>query len=436
MKPIGWLFASILLPSLLIQPTVLAADRPNILFILADDVGCDTLGCYGGSSYPTPHIDKLASSGIRFTHCYSMPVCHPSRTTFLTGRYPIHNAHPKWGTFPPQLEQRTLAQLLKSSGYATAVAGKWQLAMLGRDLDHPVRLGFDEYCLFGWHEGPRYHDPLIWQNGKQRTGTSGGYGPDMYVDYLIDFMTRHRDQPFLAFYSMALCHDVTDDLKQPVPYSPGKQRYDNYAEMIAAMDRCVGRVVSALEKLKLSDNTLVIFTGDNGTSKRSLIRAERDNDRWKYIREPVTSLVNGKRVPGGKGNLTNDGTNVPLLCRWPAKVAGGRVVNDLVDFSDFLPTFCELAGVTVPSSFAIDGHSFASRLLTGKRGSRTWAFAEGRGRFWVRTQRWKLYKDGRFFDVANDPLERHNLRKSVPAAGRQPLVKLTQAAAGLSVPGK
>ena len=360
-----------------------------------------------------------------------MPVCHPSRTTFLTGRYPIHNAHPKWGTFPRQLEARTVAKLLQSNGYATAVAGKWQLAMLGRDLDHPVRLGFDEYCLFGWHEGPRYHDPLIWQNGNQRAKTQGTYGPDLYVDFLIDFMTRNRDQPFLAFYSMALCHDVTDDLKEPVPYSPGKQRYDNYAEMMAAMDRCVGRIAAALDQLQLADNTLVIFTGDNGTSKRSLIRAERDNNRWKYIREPVTSLVNGKRVPGGKGNLTNDGTNVPLLCRWPAKVSAGRVVNDLVDFSDFLPTFCELAGVTVPSSFAIDGHSFAARLLGDKRGPRRWAFAEGRGQFWVRTQRWKLYQNGRFFDVVNDPYERQNLSKSVPDAARNSLLMLTKAAAAL-----
>jgi len=389
--------------------------KPNIVFILADDVGCEPLGCYGGTSYPTPNIDRLAASGTKYRHCYSMPVCHPTRTTFLTGKYPMLTGNPGWGSFPKSLEEQTVAHCMKQAGYATAVAGKWQLALLGKNLQHPNRLGFDEYCLFGWHEGARYHEPLIWQNGQKREGTEGQYGPDIYVDFLIDFAERHRDEPFFAFYSMALCHDVTDDLKAPVPYSPGKDRYDNYGEMIAAMDRCVGRVVDALDRLKLREKTLILFTGDNGTAKGSIIRAEKSGDRWKYIRDPVFSMVDGKRVPGGKGNLTDDGTNVPLICSWVGTVDAGGTVDDLVDFSDFYATFAALAKAPSGAVPAIDGQSFASGLLGDGPAPRKWAFAQGGKKYWARTGRWKLYSDGRFFDIRADPAEKKNLADALPS---------------------
>jgi len=405
--------------------------KPNIVFILADDVGCEPLGCYGGTSYSTPNIDRLAQGGMEFRHCYSMPVCHPTRTTFLSGQYPLHTGNPRWGSYPKSLETQTVAHRLKQAGYATAVAGKWQLALLGKDLQQPYRMGFDEYSLFGWHEGPRYHDPLIWQNGEKRRRTKGAYGPELYVDFLIDFIERHREGPFFVFYSMAVCHDVTDDLKEPVPYAPGKDRYDNYAEMIAAMDRCVGRVSAALNRLKLREKTLILFTGDNGTAKRSIIRAEKAGERWKYIRQPVFSTVNGKRVPGGKGNLTNDGTNVPLICNWVGTIQPGRVVDDLVDFSDFYATFSELGQAPSQTALPIDGHSFASRLSGDIPAPRKWAFAQSGNKHWVRTQRWKLYNDGRLFDVQTDPAEKKNLADNVPNAATGDLAILQKAMAGL-----
>ena len=142
-------------------PAAFAADPPNILLIMADDVGVDVLGCYGGQSYKTPRLDELAATGMRFTHCYSMPVCHPTRIALMTGRYPMHLNNPRWGAFPKEAESQTFAHVLKKAGYATAVAGKWQICMMRDDLDHAQRLGFDESCLFGWHEGPRYHSPMI-----------------------------------------------------------------------------------------------------------------------------------------------------------------------------------------------------------------------------------------------------------------------------------
>ena len=232
---------------------------PNILFILADDVGQEVLECYGGSSYHTPHIDSLARDGMKFHHAYSMPLCYPTRIALMTGRYRVRLNQPTWGNFPAAAESSTFPGFLQRAGYATAIAGKWQLALLKRDPHHPQRLGFDQSSLFAWHEGPRYYDPLIWQNGKLRKNLAGHYGPDVYADFLIDFMKQKRETPFLAYFSMALCHDVTNDLEQPVPFGPGKTRYDDYAEMVRQMDRVVGRLLTALETARLRDNTVVHF---------------------------------------------------------------------------------------------------------------------------------------------------------------------------------
>ena len=390
-----------------LTPQVEAADRPpNIVLIMADDVGVETLGCYGGESHKTPHLDALAKGGVRFHHCYSMPVCHPTRVTLLTGRYPFRLKHPRWGTFPKAEEKHTLPHLLKRAGYATAIAGKWQLVLQKRDVRHPQRLGFDQSCVFGWHEGPRYYDPMIYQNGKLRTGTKGKYGPDLYVEFLADFMKANRKRPFFAYYSMALCHDVTDDLKEPVPFGP-KGHYDTYADMIAQMDKHVGRLVKAIDDLGLRENTLILFTGDNGTSKSYIHTAKNG----KYIRKPVFSKRNGSMIRGGKGDLTNGGTNVPLIANWKGVIKPGRVADDLVDFSDWLPTCITLAGASLPDGFKTDGHNFVPALLDKKRAARRWAYSErGNKRWWVRTQRWKLYNNGKLFDLKSDPREKSALK--------------------------
>ena len=402
------------------SPTA-AADRPNILFILADDVGQEVLGCYGGTTYRTPHLDALARGGMRFRHAYSMPVCHPTRLTLMTGRYPFRLAADaggpiRWGDFPAAEEAATWSNRLRGAGYATAIAGKWQLGLLGDDPGQPRRLGFERSDLFGWHEGPRYYEPMVYRDGAVRDDTLGHYGPDLYLGGLIEFMRAHRDGPFVAYHSMALCHEVTDDLDPPVPHGP-LGRYDSFPEMVAEMDRAVGRLVAALEALDLRERTLVLFTADNGTPPEIIIRAEGAN----LIKRPVISEQDGRLVPGGKKQLTDDGTNVPLIANWPGTIAPGQVVDDLVDMSDFLPTFAELAGADVPDAGRLDGHSFAGRLLRGDPSPRPWAYAEeavlpkpggtepdgeSSGLRWVRTARWKLYSDGRLFDMATDPQER------------------------------
>lgn len=408
-----------------------AAEKPNILMILADDVGQEVLGCYGGESYSTPRLDELAKEGMLFQHGYAMPACHPTRITLLTGQYPFRLDHPKWGDFPKDQESETFAQLAKTAGYKTAIAGKWQLALQGNDRKHPERLGFEQSALFGWHEGARYYEPYIWKNGELWEGIESEYGPTLYTQFLIDFMKTNRDRPFLAYYSMALCHDVTDDLDEPVPYAPGKDRYDSYAEMAAEMDRQVGRLLDALDDLKLSENTLVIFTGDNGTPMKELTHHEGG----KYLRKPLFSKINGEMLQGGKTSLLDTGTRVPLLVRWPGVVKPGQTTDALVDMTDYLPTMAEAMGQPVPASWQVEGSSFIPVLKGKPESARDWVFAQGRtfdadskkkNTAWVRNARWKLYFDGRLFDMQND------VREKQPIAAGEGNVEAKQARKALS----
>lgn len=391
---------------LLSSAAATAAEKPNILFILADDVGREVLGCYGGRSYQTPNLDKLAAEGMRFEHCYSMPVCHPTRVTLLSGCYPAVLKNPAWGSYPAAEEKNTFARVLQDAGYATAVAGKWQMCLMKKDLLQPRRMGFDQWSVFGWHEGPRYHEPMIYENGKVRPDTQGRYGPDLYVRFLADFMKQNRDRPFLAYYSMALAHDVTDDIGRPVPYGPD-HRWLSYTEMAEDMDRQIGRLLQALDRLQLRKKTLVLFTTDNGTAGASYLRVGKDG---KFERPKVFSYFNGRMVQGGKGKLTDLGTRVPLIARWPGRIEPGQVVDDLIDFSDILPTFADLSGGRLPGR-QLNGHSFANRLRDRGSSSRTWAYSEtsrGGGQF-VRTRAHKLYSDGRLFDMTADPDEKKPL---------------------------
>ena len=370
-----------------------ATDRPNIIFVLADDVGDQAIGCYGGTSFATPRIDALAAQGMRFRHCYAMPRCHPTRTTLLSGKYPFRLGHPAWGSYPERFEGSTVANRLRELGYATAVGGKWQLTLLREDPGHPRRLGFDRWSLFGWHEGPRYYRPLVYEDGKVRSDVNERYGPDVYLDLLVDFVRENRDNPFFVFYSMALAHDVTDDIGTPPPLGP-QGHYDSYRKMVENLDERLGRLVDVIDDLGIRERTLLLFTADNGTPKSYYFTAQ-GND---MLKQPIAMRWNGVDVRGGKGDLTDAGTRVPLVASWPGTLGPGQVVDDLVDFSDWFPTFVDLAGGEPPAG--LDGISLAARLRGGEESSREWAYASDRGERWVRTQRWKLYDDGRMFDMS------------------------------------
>jgi len=386
-----------------VRPARRRVRAPNIVLIMADDLGYECLGCYGGSSYRTPNLDRLAQGGVRFDHCYSQPLCTPSRLKLMTGQYNFRN-YTHFGVLDPR--QVTFAHLLKRVGYATCAVGKWQLyGSTGQRPEvrgtgaRPGQAGFDEYCL--WQvdrRGSRYKDPLIVQNGRYRDDLAGRYGPDVFCDYALDFIERSREKPFLLYYPMALVHGPF----VPTPDSsdwvrPGARSNPKYfADMVTYMDKIVGRIVRKLDELALRDRTIIFFVGDNGTSRA------------------ITSSLAGRPVQGGKGLTTDAGTHVPLIVNFQRTIPPGSVCGDLVDFSDFLPTIAELAGASVPRDLTIDGRSFVPQLLGRPGQPREWLFcyyAPKWGSFksavFVRDKRWKLYATGQLFDLHADILEQH-----------------------------
>ena len=372
--------------------------KPNVILIMADDFGYECVGANGCLSYKTPVLDKLAAGGMRFEHCYVQPLCTPTRVQMMTGLYNQRN-YIQFGLLDPKAT--TFAHLFKQAGYATCIVGKWQLA---GGFEAPKRFGFDEYCL--WQltiRKSRYPNAVIERGGKIIEHTNGEYGEDVISDYLCDFIDRHKDRPFFAYYPMMLTHGPfvpTPDSKAYNPKARDEKEGNNkkfFADMVAYMDKTVGKIVSKLEKLGLRENTLIIFTGDNGTGKGM-----------------VTQTVRGE-VIGGKGTTTNAGTHVPLIANWPGKIPAGRVCGDLVDSTDFFPTILEAIGRPASKDMAIDGRSFFPQLMGQKGSPRAWSYlwysqAGGpTGVEFTRTQRYKLYKDGRFLDLQADPLEKTSI---------------------------
>jgi arylsulfatase A len=372
--------------------------RPNVIVIMADDMGYECVGANGGTSYKTPFLDKLAAGGMRFQHCYVQPLCTPTRVQLMTGLYNQRN-YIRFGLLDPKAV--TFAQLFKRAGYATCIVGKWQLA---GGFEAPQHFGFDEYCL--WQltiRKSRYANPVIERNGKVIEYTKGEYGPDIVSDYLCDFLERNRDRPFLAYYPMMLPHGPfvpTPDSKDYNPKATDEATGNNkkyFADMVAYTDKMVGKVIAKLDALGLREKTLVVFLCDNGTGKG------------------LVSRLGNQDIIGDKGSTTNAGTHVPLIASWPGKIAAGKVSNDLVDSTDFFPTILEAIGQDIPKDLALDGRSFFPQLLGQPGQPRAWSYSwyarDGgpTGTESARTQRYKLYADGRFLNLKADPLEKNPL---------------------------
>jgi len=404
LKATTGLGAAAVMPRCLAAGGNLAFRKPNIILIMADDLGYECIGANGGTSYKTPELDRLAAAGIRFEHCYSQPLCTPSRVQIMTGIYNVRN-YVKFGKL--DRKERTFAHLLKAGGYATCVVGKWQL---GKEADSPQHFGFDESCLWQQTRRPgRYPNPGLEINGRQVDYHNGEYGPDVVSEYACRFIERNKDRPFLLYYPMILTHcpfEPTPDSSDWNPKSKGSKTYKGnpkyFGDMVRYMDKIVGKLVVKLKELGLRGNTLLLFTGDNGTDK------------------PVVSVMDGREVAGGKGQMTDAGTRVPLIGNWPGVIPQGNVCRDLVDFSDFLPTLCECAGVRVPEKPKPDGRSFLAQLK-GKKGNRRdwiycWYSRDGdaeKAKDFARSRRYKLYRTGEFYDINNDVLEKKNLAAEV-----------------------
>ncbi|MCA9129313.1 MAG: sulfatase-like hydrolase/transferase, partial [Planctomycetales bacterium] len=346
--------------SLMFQASVAldaVAANPNIVLIMADDVSWEAFGCYGAEDYQTPNLDAMASAGMRFNHCYSTPICTTSRVQLMTGKYNFRN-YTHFGYLAPQ--EKTFGNLLQAAGYKTVVAGKWQLNglynSLPRHLDssRPYAAGFDEFCLWQLTKGKaptdgggeRFWSPPLEKNSQFLSAEDNLnlYGPDILCEFLCDFMERHRSEPFLVYYPMLLVHDpfvptpdtIGDDGKATRDQSanlPAKDRgKENFVAMVQYMDKIVGRLLDKVEQLGIADNTIILFTADNGTNTS------------------ITSRWNGREIRGGKAGLTDTGTHVPLIAYWKGHTPVGTVCDDLVDFTDFYPTIAEAAGIELAES--------------------------------------------------------------------------------------
>ncbi len=374
------------------------APKPNIILMMADDFGYECVTANGGQSYQTPNLDRLAAAGMRFEQCHVQPLCTPTRVQLMTGRYNVRN-YLNFGTLVRT--ETTFGQLLKKAGYATGICGKWQL---GRETDAPQHFGFDEALLWQHtRRPPRYANPGLELNGVEKEFPQGSYGPKLINDFALDFVTRNKERPFFLYYPMILTHDPY----QPTPDSPDwdattnsenkKKDVKHFADMIAYMDKMVGRLDAKLGELGIRDNTLLLFIGDNGTGRG------------------VTSRFKGADYPGGKGTTTARGYHVPFIANWPAVMKQGRVSGDLISSTDFLPTICAAAAIPVPGN--VDGVSFLPQLRGDKGTPREWLYswysprqsADMTVREFTFTRDAKLYRDGRFFDLAADPDEKSAL---------------------------
>ena len=386
--------ATVLLASILAATIARAADssapapRPNIILILSDDVGLGDIHCCGGP-FKTPCIDALAAGGTRFDHCYSTPLCGPSRCQLLTGRYPFRtglNSNQSHNAVHPSREVM-IPTILKKAGYATASVGKWGQICLG-----PGEWGFDEYLVFpGSGRYWRQQTTQYTVNGKSQDLPDGKYLPDIMHQFLVDFIARHKDKPFFVYYPMSHIHGPI----VPTPDSkPGATKDQLYCDNVEYMDKLVGRLVEELERQHLREKTLVLFTGDNGTARFGV----------------EATTVNGRSISGQKGSMLEGGSRVPLVVNWPGVTPAGRINHDLTDFSDFFGTLGQLAGAKLPEGVTLDSHSFAPQIRGEKGSPREWVYVELNGRSYVRDARFKLTGGGQLFDLSEAPF------KEIPVA--------------------
>ena len=413
-------------------------EQPNILVIMVDDLGKEWIGAYGAEEIETPHIDALAAGGMVFENAYSMPQCTPTRATLLTGQYPFRHGWvnhwdvPRWGEgchFDPT-HNMTFARILRDAGYATAAAGKWQINDFRIQPSILDEHGFDDWCMWtGFETGveasaERYWDPYVHTTAGSMTH-EGRFGMDVFVEFLQEFMREHSTEPMLLYFPMALTHT-------PFVGTPDEpevtSQYDRHRAMVRYMDAAVGKLVKTLDDLEIREKTIVVFTTDNGTVGG------------------ITGRLNGREVRGGKAKLREPGPNLPFIVNGPGIVPSGVVTDALTDFSDWLPTFAELAGADIPEGLELDGKSFA-KVITGEArdSSREWMLAMGFGpamlndvgrvtpkvRYANRIVRDKRYKvwveDGevsRLYDLESDPGELVNIIDTEDAAALAALARL------------
>ena len=357
-----WLMLLVLLGSSVAR--AVAAERaPSIVLIVADDLGWGDVGFNGRTDWATPRLDQLAARGITLKRCYTAsPICGPSRAALLTGKYTIHTGVRRNDQDLPA-EEVTIAEALKSRGYSSAIIGKWQSGKARpghQDSVFPLDQGFDEF--FGYTdtiEAQNKFPDKLWQ-GRQRVAVAG-YIDDLITDQGIDFVNRHRATPFFLYLSYIGPHFTIDAPPDEIKRHQGKlaevdpSRPVNarYAAMVTRLDSNIGRLVDALERLQLSDDTLIVFASDNGAT-------------FEFGNQGASALLDSNRpLRGQKRTLWEGGIRVPGLVCWPARIRGGQVSQANVHLADLLPTLVAAAGGKVEPSWHVDGENLLP-LWTGQ----------------------------------------------------------------------
>lgn len=405
-----------------------AGKQPNIIFILADDLGYGNLGSYGQKILKTPHLDQLAREGTRFTQCYAgSPICAPSRNVLMTGQHLGHTRlrgnHAKIGGIGPEgrvaieLENITVAEILKKAGYVTGISGKWGLGE-PQTTGLPTKQGFDEWLGYlNQDHALEFFPEFLWRNNDifYLEGNNGlikkSYSQDVFTEFALDFIRENKVNPFFLYLPWTVPHGphLNSSVPSTDPYAHQPWDTDEkvFAAMVSHMDNDVGRILNLLKELKMDENTIVFFSSDNGALKTGDKRFD-----------------NNGPLRGYKGDLLEGGIRVPMIVRWPDKVKKGEVSDAVWYFADFLPTAAELAGV--PSPAAIDGISILPLLLGDSQNTSDrflywenhWkldkVFQERGFQQAVRWRNWKAVRtDPAFplelYDLSDDISEEHDL---------------------------
>jgi len=388
--------------------------RPNIVFIMADDLGYGDLGCYGQQKIKTPNIDRLATEGMRFTQAYAgSTVCAPSRCSLMTG---MHNGHNRIRDNEPneiwlRPDDLTVAEVLKRAGYKTGAIGKWSLGTPG-SWGIANYQGFDYfYGHLSQDQAHFYYPHYLWENDKvvllgNRGNKNKNYTHNRFTEKALSFIKQHREDPFFLYLAYTIPHFSDHSQKSPERYIvPSDEPYTNeawpqmaknYAAMVTLMDKDVGRIMQSIKQLGMDENTLVIFTSDNGPLIRKI---------------PIDFFDSNGKLKGGKRLMYEGGIRVPMIARWPGKIAASKENDHICAFWDFMPTAAELAGL--PSPAGIDGISFLPALLGKPQAEHEylyWDYGHVRKQYMqaVRMGDWKGVRVG-----AKAPLELYNLKDDV-----------------------
>ena len=405
---------------------------PNILFILVDDLGKEWVSCYGSDEISTPHIDRLAKTGTKFTNVYAMPQCTPTRVTFLTGQYPFRHGWvnhwdvPRWGggAHFDETVNPSIGVEMKKAGYKTCIAGKWQIDDFRVEPDALTKNGFDAFCVWTGYEtgnppsGNRYRSPYLFTKNGSKTYEEA-FGPDLFLNFIQEFIHTHKEEPMFIYYPMVLTHGPLVN----TPIDTASTREGKHKAMVKYTDLITGKLMQTLDEAGIRDNTIVIWTTDNGTM-------------------PLPASRNGRMVRGAKGKTSEVGINLPFIVSWPSQVAPNRTSDALIDFTDLFPTFLDIAGLPHTKeykrgdqSFRIDGVSFKDALVNNRDSQRDWIMGMGGGNNArltengvenqylyrdrvLRNKRFKLYINSKreavgFYDLKLNPEENINLIDSI-----------------------